>query len=143
MIKLDTYLNFNGNTEEVFRYYKKVFGGEFSMFVKFDSLPGSEKMPAGDREKILNVSLPIGEHSVLMGTDLLDSMNQKATIGDNYHISISLDNETEARRIFDLLSDGGEIIMPLGSESWSALFGICKDRFGVSWMINYNPPLHP
>ncbi|TXJ26813.1 MAG: VOC family protein [Chitinophagaceae bacterium] len=137
MIRLDTYLNFNGNTEQVFNFYKKVFKSEFSRLMRFSDMPGSEKMIETDKQKILHIALPIGD-SNLMGTDSLDSLNQKLTMGDNFSISISLDDENETKRIFEELSEDGLIVMPLGRESWSELFGICKDKFDVQWMINYN-----
>lgn len=137
MKKLDPYLNFNGNTEAAFLFYRSVFGGEFSILMRFRDMPGSEKMPEEEKDKILNISLPIGDQNVLMGTDILESLNQHITIGDNFSISISVDKEAETRRLFDGLSAGGQVIMPLGKESWSALFGICKDKFGIQWMLNY------
>jgi PhnB protein len=138
MIRLDTYLNFNGNTEEVFNYYKKVFNGSFSKLMRFRDMPGGDKMSNSDQAKILHVALPVGDN-ILMGTDVLDSMNQKISTGDNITISITLDDETEANRIFDALAEEGNIIMPLGTEFWSELFGICKDRFGIQWMMNFSP----
>jgi PhnB protein len=136
MIRLDTYLNFNGNTEEVFNYYKKVFNGSFSKLMRFRDMPGGDKMSNSDQAKILHVALPVGDN-ILMGTDVLDSMNQKISTGDNITISITLDDETEANRIFNALAEEGNIIMPLGTEFWSELFGICKDKFGIQWMMNF------
>jgi PhnB protein len=138
MIRLDTYLNFNGNTEEVFNFYKKVFNRDFIKLMRFSDMPGGEKMSNSDRAKILHVALPVGDN-VLMGTDVLESMNQRIVAGDNISISITLDDETEATRIFDALSEDGDIIMPLGKEFWSELFGICKDKFGIQWMMNFTP----
>jgi len=138
-IKLDPYLNFAGNTEAAFNFYKKVFGGEFSALMRFGELPGADKMPEKDRNKLLHVSLPVGS-STLLGTDALESMNQKLTMGDNFHITIQIDNEPETRRIFDALSDGGAVILPLSKEFWADLYGMCKDKFGVQWMINYVAP---
>ncbi len=137
MKKLDPYLNFNGNTEEVFRFYKSVFGGEFTTLIRFGDMPGSEKMPEADKAKIFNVTLPIGDYNVLMGTDILESMNQGLHAGDNFHICISLDNENETKRIFSELSEDGQIIMPLAKEDWSPLFGMCKDKYGIQWMVKH------
>ena len=137
MIRVDPYLNFNGNTEEVFAFYKSVFGGNYTTVMRFGDMPGSEKMPLADKNKILHIALPIGGN-VLMGTDALDSMNQQLTTGDNFHISISLDDEGETVRIFDRLSEDGDIIMPLNKEAWSELFGMCKDKYGIQWMLNFN-----
>lgn len=135
-MRLDPYLNFNGNTEEVFNFYKKVFKRDFTSLMRFADMPGGDKMSPADKTKILHVALPVGD-SVLMGTDVLDSMNQKISTGDNFSISITVDSEAEATRIFDALSDRGDVIMPLGKEFWSDLFGICKDPFGIQWMINF------
>lgn len=135
-MRLDPYLNFNGNTEEVFNFYKKVFKRDFTSLMRFADMPGGEKMSPADKTKILHVALPVGD-SVLMGTDVLDSMNQKISTGDNFSISITVDSEAEATRIFEALSDRGDVIMPLGKEFWSDLFGICKDPFGIQWMINF------
>lgn len=138
MKKLDPYLNFNGITEDVFKFYRSVFGGEFTTFIRFGDMPGGEKMPEADKEKIFNVTLPIGDYNVLMGTDILESMNQRLNTGDNFHICISLDNESETKRIFSELSAGGQIIMPLAKEDWSPLFGMCKDQYGIQWMVKHS-----
>jgi PhnB protein len=137
MTRLDPYLNFNGDTEEAFMYYRSVFGGEFQTLMRFGDMPGSEKMSATDRKKIMHVALPIGDGNILMGTDALESMNQRLTVGDNFSISVTTDNEAGLRKQFDSLAAGGTVIMPLGTESWSALFGIVKDKYGVQWMFNY------
>jgi len=139
MIRIDTYLNFNGHTEEAFNHYRKIFGTSFTTLMRFGEMPGSEKMAEQDRQKIMHVALPIG-NNVLMGTDALESMNQRLTPGDNFSISITLDDEKEARRIFEALSEGGTVTMPLGKEFWSTLFGMCSDKYGIQWVVNYNEP---
>jgi PhnB protein len=136
MTRLDPYLNFNGNTEEAFMLYRAVFGGEFLALIRFSDMPGSEKMSAQDRKKLMHVALPIGDGNILMGTDTLESMNQKLNMGDNIHLSVTTDNEAELKRQFDALAAGGTVLMPLGTESWSPLFGILKDKYGVQWMFN-------
>jgi PhnB protein len=137
MMRLDPYLNFNGKTEEAFLFYKSVFGGKFTTFIRFSEMPGSEKMSEDDRNKMMHVALPIGDNNVLMATDVLDSMNQQLKTGDNFSISISLDSEADTKRIFEGLSEGGQVLVPLKKEPWSELFGLCKDKFGVQWMFNY------
>jgi PhnB protein len=137
MTRLDPYLNFNGNTEEAFMHYRSVFGGEFQTLMRFGDMPGSEKMNMHDRKKIMHVALPIGDNNILMGTDALESMNQKLAMGDNFLISITTNNEVELRRQFEALAADGTVIMPLGSEPWSELFGMVKDKYGVQWMFNY------
>jgi PhnB protein len=140
MKRLDPYLNFSGNIEDAFKFYKSVFRGEFTTLMRFRDMPGTEKMNEEDKSKIMHVALPIGDGNVLMGTDILDSQNQKLQIGYNVSLSFTLSDEEETIRIFGQLSENGEIIMPLSSESWSDLFGICIDQYGVQWMLNYVKP---
>jgi PhnB protein len=141
MATINPYLNFKGNTEEVFNFYKSVFGGEFATVMRFEDAPPCPEMgelAAGDREKIMHVALPIGNGNVLMGTDALESMGQNMTAGNNFSISISTESKEETERIFNGLSDGGKITMPLAETFWSAYFGMCKDKFGIQWMVNYD-----
>ncbi len=137
MLRLDTYLNFSGNTEAVFTFYRSVFGGSFTSLIRYSDMPGSEKMKPEESSRIMHVSLPVGGNT-LMGTDILPSRNQEIQAGNNFYISISMDNESEANRVFDALSANGEVILPMNRESWSELFGICKDQYGIQWMINFN-----
>lgn len=135
MATLNTYLNFNGNTEEVFNFYKSVFGEEFTTLQRLKDTPDADKLSAGDKEKIMHVSLPIGGN-MLMGTDVLESMPQ-VTFGTNSSISLSPESEEEAHKLFNGLSAGGKVSMPLEKMFWGALFGMFTDKFGVQWMINY------
>ncbi|MGI8582041.1 MAG: VOC family protein [Chitinophagaceae bacterium] len=136
MATLNTYLNFNGNTEEVFNFYKSVFGEEFITLQRLKDTPDADKLSAGDKEKIMHVSLPIGGN-MLMGTDVLESMPQ-VTFGTNSSISLSPESEEEAHKLFNGLSAGGKVSMPLEKMFWGALFGMFTDKFGVQWMINYD-----
>lgn len=138
MATINPYLNFNGNTEEAFNFYRSVFGGEFTALQRFKDAPEAEKLSARDREKIMHVSLPIGKGNTLMATDALESMGHTMTEGDNFSISISADNKEEAHRLFDKLSTGGKVIMPLEKASWGSYFGMLKDRFGIHWMVSYD-----
>lgn len=137
MIKMDPYLNFMGNTGETMNFYKSVFGGEFTIYEKFKSVPGGEKMSAEDQEKFMHISLVMPNGVTIMATDALESMGQQLNFGNNYHICIQAESEAEADKLFNSLSDGGTIEMPLNKTFWGAYFGMCKDRFGVLWMINY------
>ena len=138
MATLNTYLNFNGNTEEAFNFYRSVFGGEFSNLQRFKDGPGADKLPENDKEKIMHVSLPIGGN-VLMGTDVGGGMPE-VTFGTNSSICIEAANEEEAHKLFDGLSAGGQIGMPLQKMFWGGLFGYFTDKFGVQWMFNYTFP---
>lgn len=141
MIKLNPYLNFGGNSEEVFNFYKSVFGGEFSSLVRFRDMPmEGVQIPEGDQDKIMHVALPIGEDNALMASDALESLGQKVVPGNNAYISVHPDSKEEADRIFNALSEGAEIEMAMGDQAWGDYFGSLRDRFGTGWMVNYAPP---
>lgn len=137
MAKLNPYLNFKGKTEEAFNFYKSVLGGEFLMLQRFKDTPHGDKMSAEDRNKIMHVALPVGEN-ILMGTDSLESMGQQLVAGNNFSLSIEADSESDANRLFNALSQGGKIEMPLEKTFWDAYFGMFTDKFGIQWMINYD-----
>ncbi|OIQ20113.1 MAG: VOC family protein [Flavobacterium sp. MedPE-SWcel] len=138
MTQINPYIAFNGNCEEAFSFYKSVFGGEFTHIGRFKDMPCEEdqKIPEEDAEKIMHVSLPIGTGTTIMGCDSSDSFGKNLVIGNNITISINVDNEAEAHRIFNGLSDSGNIMMPLNKTFWAALFGMFTDKFGINWMIN-------
>lgn len=137
MAAINPYLNFPGNTEEAFNFYKSVFGGKFTTLVRFKDTPEGGRVPDGEKDKIMHVALPIGKGNVLMATDALDSMGHKLTFGNNLHISIQAGSKEEAERLFNGLSTGGNVIVPLADAAWG-YFGMFKDRFGVQWMVNYD-----
>jgi PhnB protein len=138
MPSLNPYLNFNGNTEEAFNFYKSAFGGEFVTMQRFKDTPEAEKMPEGDRNKIMHAALPIGKGNMLMGTDSLESMGQKLVVGNNFYISIDTESEDEANKLFNSLSGGGKVELPMQKTFWGSYFGMFKDKFGIQWMISYN-----
>ena len=141
MAKINPYLNFNGNTEEAFNFYKSIFGGEFATVMRFGDMPGcdeNEQITEADKEKIMHIALPIGDDDVLMATDALESMRQDLAEETRFSVSISADSRDEADRIFSGLSDGGKVEMPLGDTFWDAYFGMLYDKFGIRWMINYD-----
>jgi len=139
---INPYLNFPGNTEEAFNFYKSVFGGEFAMVQRFGNMPGPDgkPLPAGLQDKLMHISLPVGKDNVLMGTDGLEQMGHKLTPGNNFYICISPDSKDEADRLFKGLSAGGKVTMPMKDMFWGAYYGDFTDKFGVKWMINYNNP---
>jgi PhnB protein len=140
MATINPYLSFMGNTEEAFNFYKSVFGGEFTGIQRFKDIPEGDKMSAEDQEKIMHVALPIGGGNVLMGTDTLESMGHSLTVGTNISLSISAESKEEAEQIFNGLSEGGKVEMPLADAFWGAYFGMFADKFGVQWMVNYDYP---
>jgi PhnB protein len=138
MATINPYLNFKGNTEEAFNFYKSVFGGEFTSLQRFKDTPEGDRVPPADKEKIMHVALPIGKGNVLMATDAIESMGHKLTAGNNFHISITPDSEEETTKLFNGLSAGGNVTVPLQKMFWGATFGMFTDKFGVQWMVNYD-----
>lgn len=136
MLRFDIYLNFAGNSEEAFNFYKSVFGGEFSSLQRFKDTPEADKLSAEDQEKLMHIALPIGNGMTLMATDALESMGQKLIVGNNYSININVNSKEEADQIFKKLSEGGKIEMPLETTFWNAYFGMFSDKFGIQWMVN-------
>lgn len=139
MYTINPYVNFQGNTEDAFNYYKKVFGGEFMSVVRFKETGEAEKMSAEDGEKLMHIALPIGKTTVLMGTDALESMGQKLTMGNNFYLSINTATREEADRLFNELSNGGKVEMPMTDMFWGDYWGSFQDKFGLGWMISFNP----
>jgi len=136
-MKLNPYLNFGGNAEEAFKFYQSVFGGE--LFIqKMSDVPGNENLSENEKDYAMHVSIPIGDGQFLMASDCLDSRGQKLNMGNNNYISVTPDSREEADRIFNGLSAGGEIEMPMEDMFWGDYFGSFTDKFGVKWMINYN-----
>ncbi len=138
MLRFDIYLNFAGNTEEAFNFYKSVFGGEFSSLQRFKDTPEADKLSAEDQEKLMHIAMPIGNGMTLMATDALESMGFKLITGNNYSININVNSKDEADQIFKKLSEGGKIEMPLETTFWNAYFGTFSDKFGIQWMVNYD-----
>lgn len=140
MPKLNPYLNFPGNAEEAFAFYKSVFGGEFSSVVRFKELPmPGAPIPPGDEDKIMHIALPVGG-DILMASDSLESMGQKLVPGNNVFLSVHTDSREEAARIFKALSAGGAVEMPLADQPWGDYYGHFKDKFGIGWMVNHATP---
>jgi len=135
MIKLNPYLNFDGNCEEAFNHYKKVFGGEFSYFSRMSDVE-NEEFPEEDKNLIMHVSLPIG-NDILMGSDVATDIKPMFKQGNNNYISLTPTSREEADRLFNELSAGGEVEMPMEEMFWGDYFGSFRDKFGIYWMINY------
>ena len=138
MVKINPYINFNGNTEEAFNFYKSIFGGEFPMVMRYKDTPEAEKVQAADRDKIMHIALPIGKNNMLMGTDALESMGQKLKPGNNFHLTISTETDGEADKIYNGLSEGGQKYLPMHKTFWGAYFGMLTDKFGINWMVSHD-----
>jgi PhnB protein len=139
MATINSYINFNGNCEEAFNYYKEVFGGEFSMLSRFSEMPPQEGMELseGDMNKIMHVSMPIGKEAVLMGSDVGGEWAPELRVGNNITLSITADSKEQADRFFYMLSEGGVVIMPMDKTFWGSYFGMCTDKFDINWMISF------
>ena len=140
MAKVSIYLNFMGNTEEAFNFYKSVFNTEFVtpvMYMKdMPAQPGMPAMSEKDANSVMHVSLPILAGTLLMGTDMLESMGHKLVVGNNVTISLEPDSKEETDRLFKALSEGGSDIAPMRDEFWG-YWGCCLDKFGTRWMFNF------
>lgn len=130
-----------GKTEEAFNFYKKVFGTEFVSLTRMKDMPRPEGAPAlgpTEADLIMNIQLPITNGHILMATDMIESMGHKLQVGNNVTISLDLDSQEEAERIYSqLLIDSPENSGPLAPMPWGALWGSCEDQFGTRWMISY------
>ncbi len=140
MATINPYLHFMDNAEEVFNFYKTVFGGEFATVMRYGDMPGCEEMQLsdGDKAKIMHIALPIGNDNVLMASDSIKASGQTHTEGNNFSISVSLDSRDDADRVFKGLADGGKETMPLQDTFWGSYFGMLEDRFGVNWMVSHD-----
>lgn len=141
MATLHPYLTFSGNCEEAFLFYKSVFGGDFNMVGRFKDMPpmdGQPPIPESEGAKIMHISLPIGNGSILMGSDSSEAFGHTTNVGNNFSISINADSEEEANRLFRGLSAGGKVTMPLDKTFWGAYFGMFTDKFGIQWMVNFD-----
>ena len=137
MATLHPYLHFNGNCAEAFQFYRGIFGGEFSSIMRYKDMPAEVPISADAGHLILFVVLPIGPHSMLMGSDTNPSLGQPRQ-GDEYHISIQPASEAEASHLFHALSAGGQVECPLEKTFWNALFGMFRDKYGIQWVVNYD-----
>lgn len=138
MARIDPHINFNGNAEEAFNFYKSVFGGEFYHIIRYKDLaiPGFS-IPENEADKIMHIALSIGGN-LLMANDVPEHMGKTNENENRSKISITTDSKEEADRIFNGLSSGGQIEMPIGDSPWGSYFGMFRDRYGIEWMVNYD-----
>jgi PhnB protein len=139
MALINPHINFNGNAEEAFNFYKSVFGGEFAKIIRFKDI-SSPEYPISENEanKIMHIALPIGEN-ILMANDVPESMGQVNENENRSKISISAESREEAEKLFSGLSAGGNIEMPIDDSPWGSYFGMFRDKFGIEWMVDFSP----
>ncbi|WP_207534297.1 VOC family protein [Desertivirga arenae] len=141
MPTVNVYLNFNGNCEEAFNFYKTAFGSDFAYLGRFKDMPAQEGVPPLSPEQgelIMHVSLPISNETTLMGSDTGGEWANSFKQGNNFSISINADSKENAEQLFASLSAEGQTTMPLGDTFWGDYFGMFTDKFGINWMISYN-----
>ena len=139
MALINPHINFNGNAEEAFNFYKSVFGGEFARIVRFKDMSSPEfPVAENDANKIMHIALPIGQN-VLMANDVPESMGVVNENENRSKISVSAQSREEADKIFNGLSVGGSIEMPINDSPWGSYFGMFRDKFGIEWMVDFDP----
>ena len=138
MALINPHINFNGNAEEAFTFYKSVFGGEFAMIMRFKDMESPE-FPVADHEanKIMHIALPIGQN-VLMANDVPESMGKTNENENRSKIAISAESREEADQLFNGLSAGGTVEMPMEDSPWGSYFGMFRDKYGIEWMIDFD-----
>ncbi|MEQ8523906.1 VOC family protein [Gracilimonas sp.] len=138
MPTINPYLNFQGNTEEAFKFYQSIFGGDFIGGIsRFNNAPESDKLSEDEKNKVMHIALPFGENNMIMATDALESMGQKIKTGNNFYLCISADSRVQADHFFEGLSDGAEVDMEMHDAFWGDYFGMLTDKFGIRWMITF------
>ena len=137
---INPHINFNGNAEEAFTFYKSVFGGEFTKIIRFKDLAGPE-FPVAEKEenKIMHIALSIGKTNKLMANDVPEFMGRTNENENRSKIVVSTDSKEEADKIFNGLSAGGELEGPIGDSPWGTYFGCFRDKYGIEWIVEFEP----
>ena len=139
MALINPHINFNGNAEEAFNFYKSVFGGEFAKIMRFRDLASTEfQVSENEANKIMHIALPIGQN-ILMGNDVPESMGPVNENENRSKIAISAESREEADKLFSGLSAGGNIEVPIEDSPWGSYFGMFRDKFGIEWMVDFDP----
>ncbi|WAC11258.1 VOC family protein [Dyadobacter pollutisoli] len=140
MRAINPWINFNGNAEEAFTFYKSIFGGEFTKIVRFKDLASDEfPIPAHEADKLMHIALPIGKQNVLIANDVPEFMGRVNENENRSKISISTESREEADKIFNGLSAGGEVEGPIGDSPWGTYAGMFRDKYGIEWIVEFDP----
>ena len=138
MAQINPYINFNGNAEEAFLFYKSVFGGEFAQVTRFKEMESAEfQIPESEANKIMHITLPIGQN-VLMGNDVPEFMGKVNENENRSKIAISTESKEEADKLFNGLSAGGTVEFPISDSPWGSYFGMFRDKYGIEWTVDYD-----
>ncbi len=139
MATINPYINFNGNAEEAFNFYKSVFGGEFKTIVRFKDIASAEfPVPENEANKIMRIVLPIGE-STLLANDVPESMGPVSENENRSKIAVYAETREEADKLFDGLSEGGTVEMPMAESPWGTYFAMFRDKYGIEWTVEFDP----
>ena len=138
MIEVSPFLSFDGNCESAFNFYKSIFCGDFEFIYRYKDVPSEKPIPESEQEKILHVSLPLMKNVNLMGADVFDVSEQSVEMANRVTVGLRTNNQEETQRIFDALSEGGKVTMPLQKAFFADFFGSVTDKFGINWSINCN-----
>lgn len=140
MKAINPWINFNGNAEEAFTFYKSVFGGEFTKIVRFKDLATAEFPVAdNDADKLMYIALPIGSNNVLIANDVPEFMGRVSENENRSKIAVSAESREEADKIFDRLSAGGDVEGQIGDSPWGTYAGMFRDKYGIEWIVEFDP----
>lgn len=140
MAIINPHINFNGNAEEAFNFYKSVFGGEFAKVIRFKDLAGPAFQVAEREEnKIMHIALLIGKNNMLMGNDVPESLGRTNENENRSKIVVITESKAEADQLFNGLSVGGQIEGPIGDSPWNSYFGCFRDKYGIEWIVEFDP----
>jgi PhnB protein len=140
MTTINPWINFNGNAEEAFTFYKSVFGGEFAKVIRFKDLESPEfPVAENEKNKIMLIALPVGKNNMLMANDVPEVLGKVNEHENRSKISISAESKEEADKLFSGLSAGGEVEGPMGDGPWGSYAGMFRDKYGIEWIIEFNP----
>ncbi len=140
MAKIHAYLNFNGNCEEAFTFYEKVFNTQSIGTYRFGDMPENPEFPVNneDKQKIMHTAIMINDSTMLMGSDCIEGLGQKITNGTSTYIMLDTETAQEAKDLYQALSENAlNIEMPLGEQFWAELYASFQDQFGICWMIHF------
>jgi len=140
MRAINPWINFNGNAEEAFTFYKSVFGGEFAKIIRFKDLASDEfPIPENEADKIMHIALPIGKNNVLIANDVPEFMGRVSENENRSKIAVSAESREEAERLFNGLSAGGAVEGPIGDSPWGSYAGMFRDKYGIEWIVDFDP----
>lgn len=140
MRTINPWINFNGNAEEAFTFYKSIFGGDFTKIIRFKDLSSPEfQVEEKDANKIMTIVLPVGKHNVLIANDVPEFMGSVNENENRSKIVISAESSEEAEKLFNGLSAGGNIEGPIGDSPWGTYAGMFRDKYGIEWIVEFDP----